>query len=189
MLCTPSCRVPGGRKKNGLRARFSAHPQPAPQCVGEAHWSVGRRRLGRPARPQTEERGVLLGGAVVTIENEPRGVIEIKCPPGFFFFKIRDVGPGDPKYDVRRLNDEGREELYKSMKGLTEVGAKYYDTGMDNQFPAARRQVGGSLPPMPRKSPSLRGTVARLHCLCPIQTVVQGVQHTGEAHHARRDSG
>ena len=60
----PSCVVPGGRKKNGLRARFSAHPQPAPQCVGEAHWSVGRRRLGRPARPQTEEGGVLLGGAV-----------------------------------------------------------------------------------------------------------------------------
>ncbi len=52
VFCTPSCRVParGGRKRNGLRARFSAHPQPAPQCVGEAHWSVGRRRLGRPAR-------------------------------------------------------------------------------------------------------------------------------------------
>ena len=73
---------------------------------------------------------------VVTIENEPRGVIEIKCPPGFFFFKVRDVG--DPKYDVRTLNDEGREELYKSMKGLTEVGAKYYD--MDNQF-----RLGGKL--------------------------------------------
>ena len=64
VLLNPSCRVPVGRKKNGLRARFSAHPQPAPQCVGEAHWSVGRRRLGRPARPQTEERGVLWGGAV-----------------------------------------------------------------------------------------------------------------------------
>lgn len=51
VFCSPSCRVPGGRKKNGLRARFSAHPQPAPQCVGEAHWSVGRRRLSRPARP------------------------------------------------------------------------------------------------------------------------------------------
>ena len=36
------CTVPGYRvtvvEKNGLLVRFSAHPQPAPQCVGEAHW-------------------------------------------------------------------------------------------------------------------------------------------------------
>jgi hypothetical protein len=66
VFCDPSCRVAGGRKRNGLRARFSAHPQPAPQCVGEAHWSVGRRRLGRPARPPSQYPRVLLGGAVVS---------------------------------------------------------------------------------------------------------------------------
>ncbi len=58
---TPSCRVPGGRKKTDSEHdfRFSAHPQPAPQCVGEAHWLAARRRLGRPARPRSQCPGVL----------------------------------------------------------------------------------------------------------------------------------
>ena len=47
----PFLQGTGWSKKNGLRARFSAHPQPAPQCVGEAHWLAARRRLGRPVRP------------------------------------------------------------------------------------------------------------------------------------------
>ena len=61
----PFLQGTGWSKKNGLRARFSAQPQPAPQCVGEAHWFAARRRLGRPARPPSQYPRVLLGGAVV----------------------------------------------------------------------------------------------------------------------------
>ncbi len=40
--------------------------QPRPIKHPSLRFGAARRRLGRPARPQTEERGVLLGGAVVS---------------------------------------------------------------------------------------------------------------------------
>jgi len=72
---------------------------------------------------------------IVTITNEPSGVIEIKCPTGNFFWKRKDIT--DPKYDVANLDKTGLDSLYREMAN-SEVGAKYYD--MDNQL-----RIGGKL--------------------------------------------
>jgi hypothetical protein len=87
----------GGRKKNGLKVRFSAHPQPAPQCVGEAHWSVGRRRLGRPARPRSQYPRVLLGGAA----TECSLVFQVAISQAFITRTRRSYSESDFKMSVK----------------------------------------------------------------------------------------
>ena len=73
---------------------------------------------------------------VVTITNEPPGVIEIKCPVGNYFFKKRDVA-NPAKYDVGVTTDEQRDKLYSDMS-TSDIGRKYYD--MDREF-----RIGGKL--------------------------------------------
>ena len=73
---------------------------------------------------------------VVTITNQPPGVIEIKCPTGPYFFKLNDIANFE-KYDINRLDEGGREELYRDMSKY-EIGRKYYE--MDNEL-----RIGGKL--------------------------------------------
>ena len=56
------------------------------------------RRLGRPARPQTEERGVLLGGAVLQASKRSRRVRYVTiqasiCPETSQLLKRLDIPP------------------------------------------------------------------------------------------------
>ena len=62
----------GDRSRRRQAHRACRRVGPTPGNAGKPG-GVARRRLGRPARPQTEERGVLLGGAVPSTTN-PKGM-------------------------------------------------------------------------------------------------------------------
>jgi len=72
---------------------------------------------------------------VVTITNIGRGVIEIKCPVGQYFFRKKDVSNGE---NFATMTPDELTVLYDDMEAHSEVGDKYYD--MDNQL-----RIGGKL--------------------------------------------
>ena len=71
---------------------------------------------------------------IVTVTNQPPGVIEIKCPTGQYFWKRN---ARDPKFDINGIDSTQMQHLYEDM-GKTDIGRKYYE--MDTQF-----RIGGKL--------------------------------------------